>query len=183
MNIPVLISILNGLKMIKIPWVVLSVDIQGGIIMACYIALYDSKNNDNDNKDVNDKNKNNKDINYIENHNKNYKNIKNINTLTPNPGHTPTPNPGKAYNSIGLDILNSLSQIGCKWSHLNTEIINSNFLLINSCNIMIICETNMIKNNIFSNELFIRNERLLKYARMFVSTYADLDIDWNDLGE
>jgi hypothetical protein len=174
----VLISILNGLKLIKIPFNSLSVDIQGGMIMSCYIALYNNNSNNNDNNN----NEKKKDTNYIGNHNKNY-NMKNVNTPPPNRGHTPSPNPGKVYNSIGLDILHLLSQIGCKWSHLNIEIINANYLLLNSCNIMIVSETNMIKNSVFSNELFIRNERLLKYARTFVSTYADLNIDWNDLGE
>jgi hypothetical protein len=175
MNLAALLSILNGLKLIEIPFNSLSVDIQGGIIMSCYIALYNIKNDNNSNEK-------NKETNYISNHNKNY-NIKNGNTPPPNHGHTSTPNPVKVYDSIGLDILYLLSQIGCKWSNLNTEIINSNYLLLNSCDIMLVSETTLIKNSVFSNELFIRNERLLKYARTFVSTYADLNVNWDGLGE
>lgn len=182
LDLSTLISLLHGLHTIEIPWDVMSSDTREGMIMAVSIALY----NDDD-------------INYIENYNKNYKNNnlvilnnndndgKNEFNTEKNHPVASTPTLAKTYNSVGLDVLYYLSQIGCKSNDTKNSIINDNFLIFNSCNIILVSETNInnynIKNDIFSNELIVRNERLLNYARTFLSTYGDLNIDWNDLGD
>jgi hypothetical protein len=95
-------------------------------------------------------------------------------------------NENKIQQSLGLDVLTLISQLGCKWHQISEISSNTaNILLHNSCNIIQISETKIAtkisnKNQFYSPGIIERNQRLITYGISFIRTYESLNIKLED---
>ena len=89
--------------------------------------------------------------------------------------------------SYGLDILTVISNLGCRWNDImSLSPSTANHIIQNSCNIIVKSRTVVsTKNNLPSHEysqgVIERNNRLLKYGRTFISTYDELNTNFEDI--
>ena len=153
------ISFLRGLHTLGIPWSKIPTEAQHGIL-DCSVTFHEFNTNYNNN----DKNKN----------DRNKENNNNVNKVG-------------MLQSFGLDLLSSLSAIGCQWSHITEHSVDyGNILLSEACKILSLSETiltaKITKNdNFYSEGVRDRMRRHLKYGCTFVSTYNSLNIEFSDL--